>query len=302
MPTGVNAGDDGSTASERQIKRTVYAAIADVAMPGDVIFIITVGHRFSRFQKIWRSWLGIDQSSKWHTTIYTGMRKERNGSTFRPYIVHSAEQGFRHAGTIEEHITPGYYTSRGEPFTVLEILSHRGLDSSGRQKVVAYARSRIGTPHDGRGWQRDFLTYVFGLPAVADREKVSCHALAYEAYDAAGVGFAHQVGTMPWFNVARWRGRPLGQPPKTVDVNTVYLRDHHLYNDPRFEVVLSVSRMERELTLLRNPGKYSWLDSGSGWAPLHRAEPSGRHCAVFGDGATEPHVRHSLSSARRTHR
>lgn len=247
--------------SERELKRIVYQAIGEVAAPGDLIFTVTLGHPLQFHQKVWRSWLGHadGDSAKWHTALFSGMRKEHGGATRRAYMIHSAEQGLKHVGTIEEHISPGYYTSRESFTTSLEVLSFRGLDPSRRSRIVDHARKLLGVPHDPRGWRRDFLTYTFGLPVVTLPHTVSCHALAYQAYEAAGITFAHQVATMPWFNVARWRGRPFGQPAGALDVDSVYLRDHHLYEDARFDVVLSISRHDGRLSILRNPGKYVWL-------------------------------------------
>jgi hypothetical protein len=87
---------------------------------------------------------------------------------------------------------------------------------------------------------------------------VSCHGLIYAAYGSAGVHFPHRVATMPWFNPARWTGHPFGHPAEEVNVEYVYLRDHHIYNDDRFEVVLQVRRHNGEVVLSHRPGKYSW--------------------------------------------
>src|SRR4051794_14984159 len=101
--------------SEREMKRSIYEAINAAASPADVVFVITTGFTFSAWQKVWRSWMGHieSDSSKWHTALYSESKKERRGATRRPYVVHSAENGSRHTGTIEEHISPGYYTDSG---------------------------------------------------------------------------------------------------------------------------------------------------------------------------------------------
>jgi hypothetical protein len=247
--------------SQRGRTQFVNDAIIDVAQPGDLIFIISLGGDIGPLQTVWRRWVGLGQAgpSMWHTAIYSGHKKERNGASQRPYMIHSAEHGFRHTGTIEEHISPGYYTSSARSITILEV-ARMHLDASQRARIVEYARTKIGTPHDPRGWTRDAGTYLFGLPVWNKPGVISCHALAYEAYGAAHVTFSHQVRTMPWFNAARWRGRPIGQSAGSVSLTSMYLRDHHLYNDDRLEIALRVHRQANEITIVPSPGKYSWLN------------------------------------------
>jgi hypothetical protein len=38
----------------------------------------------------------------------------------------------------------------------------------------------------------------------------------------------------------------------------MYLRDHHLYNDDRFEIALRVHREFDDVRIAVAPGKYSW--------------------------------------------
>ena len=126
--------------SERSTKKAIYDAIREAAAPGDIVFIITSGLEFAWYQRVWRRWTGLpgSDSSKWHTALYCQSKKERHGATHRPYIVHSAEHGFRHTGTVEEHISPACYTSSGRTSTILEVASMRGLDAQRRAKIVEY--------------------------------------------------------------------------------------------------------------------------------------------------------------------
>jgi len=255
--------------SERNVRNEVYDAIVQEARPGDIVFMITIGFDFPKWQRVWRRWTGQDDNdaSKWHTAVYSGCRKERRSAVYRPYIVHSAEKGSKHAGTTEEHISPSYYTCARNLTTVLEIIRMNELDADQRARIVDYARHKIGTPHDTRGWQRDFMTYVLGLPVVPRAGTISCHTLAFEAYGAVGVDFPHQTGTMPWFNPARWTGHPVGHSRDKVNLHFAYLRDHHFYNDSRFSVVLSVCRDKDHLSIVHHPEKYSWRHSDGASQP-----------------------------------
>src|SRR5262245_32142676 len=147
--------------SERRLKKEIYDRINASALPGDIIFIITTGFAISATQKVWRGWLGLSKNdtSKWHTTLVTGSKTEPRGSTVRPYIIHSGEKGFRQAGTIEEHILPGYYTSTSALDTVIEVVRMRQLTDAQRNIIVAYAKGKLGLPHDPRGWTKELWTY-----------------------------------------------------------------------------------------------------------------------------------------------
>lgn len=149
-------------------------------------------------------------------------------------------------------------TRLAQPGDVLFFIS---LDPDQRRAIVEYCRAQVGKPFDDRGWRQDIWTYAFGLRGGRrDPVRVSCHGLAYDAYNRAGVHFAHQLRTAPALNLARLAGRPLGHPPDRVDLLFPYLRDHHLYRDARFACVLAAyqDRATKEMVLADRPGKYSW--------------------------------------------
>ena len=125
---------------------------------------------------------------------------------------------------------------------------------------VKYVQAQLGKPFAELGWRHDFLTYALGLsPRRLAPDRVSCHGLAFCAYKNVGFHFPHQLGNAPFFNLARYTGHPLGHPPNEVDLRRLYLRDHHLYRDPRFESILAISEDDetRQIIALQNPGKYS---------------------------------------------
>jgi hypothetical protein len=143
----------------------------------------------------------------------------------------------------------------------LEVLRYDGLTEHQRDRIVTYCRGQLGKPFAELGWRYDVLTYAFGVPsALQDPEKASCHGLAFQAYEQAGIFFPHQLAGTPIFNLARYLGRPLGHPADRADSRRLYLRDHHLYRDNRFTSVLAAfdDPETGDLQVTENPGKYSW--------------------------------------------
>ncbi len=255
-----------SQLSERQSLQRLYEPIMQSARPGDVLFFISdttkpaCGNYLSR---VYRGWLGFNwnDASNWHTTLYVGAKKESKGGKYRPYIIHSHQ-----AGTTENLVPPGFMLSKRQNGQTqsgrIEILQNPNLDDGQRENIVQYCRTQLGKPFDDdERWSRNLVTYVLGLKSLPrDSAKVSCHGLAFEAYARAGLSFPHQLSTAPNL-LGRLFGHPLGHPPDRVDLRSNYLRDHQLYQNPLFEVVLALSgggHSIRETKIERYPGKYSW--------------------------------------------
>jgi hypothetical protein len=253
--------------SNRQRKGDLYAAVVEAALPGDVVFFITEpesSKAFSLFSRVYRRWLGFapEDATLWHTAIFTGAVKERRSRWVRPHIVHA-----RTRGVVEEHLHTTFFTTppvapgclARTPRT--EFLRFPGLSDAQRAEIVRYCRAQLGKPFDDLGWRHDLPTYAFGLPSRRnDPSKVSCHGLAFDAYAYVGFTFPHDVTSVPWFNLARYLGHPLGHPRDRVNLHRLYLRDHHLYRDDRFECVLSISAdpATGRLKVDACPGKYAW--------------------------------------------
>ena len=250
--------------SKREQLQTFHDIINEVAKPGDIVFFISekLNTTQSRLSRLYRSWQGLaaDDNKIWHTAILVNPKKERKGARWRSHIIHAITKGVEAI-----HIPPSYFTSvredpSGEAIQKgrIEIIQNAGLTDAQRREIVKYAEAQLGKPFAHLGWRHDILTYALGLsPRKLDPDKVSCHGLAFLAYENVGFSFAHQLGAAPFFNVAKYTGHPLGHPSNKVDLNRLYLRDHHLYSDPRFESILAISQDDktRQIITVQNPGK-----------------------------------------------
>ena len=254
-----------SPSSKRELFRTFYDIINQTAKPGDVVFFIseTKKKRHSILSRLYRRWQGLAENDTtiWHTAILTDPKKEGKGSQWRPHIVHAI-----YKGTEEIYIPPSYFTCiredpAGEAIQKgrIEIVQDHNLTECQRREIVKYARMQLGKPFAYLGWRHDILTYAFGLsPKKMDPRKVSCHGLAFLAYQEVGFSFPHQLKSVPFFNLARYLGYPLGQPRHKVDLRRLYLRDHHLYRDSRFDSVLAVFEDDhtKQIRAVHKPGKH----------------------------------------------
>lgn len=250
--------------SKREYWKSFYDTINLVAKPGDIVFFISerIHQSFSPLRRLYRKWQGLNENDNkiWHTAILVEPKKERKGAQWRPHIIHAMSRG------VEEiFIPPSYFSSvrddpSGEPIQNgrIEIVQNPGLSGVQRQAIVKYAQAQLGKPFAELGWRYDIWTYAFGVsPRKIDPQKVSCHGLAFSAYKNVGFSFPHQLNHAPFFNLAKYLGHPLGQPPNEVDVTRLYLRDHHLYLDPRLDCMLAIFEDEttRQTRLIQNPGK-----------------------------------------------
>jgi hypothetical protein len=260
--------------SKRSKIKRVYAAVNEVAAPGDVVFFITQRpvdrsrpalERLARLAHRNLQGFSIHDNSDWHTSMYTHARKERGGSGIRPYVIHSADGD----GTEQIFIPPAYFAIKrndvGEivSYGRIEILKNPDLTERERETLVAYARDQLGKPHAVLGWKQDLPTYLLGVRArKIDSHTASCHGIVYAAYGKIGIGFPHQLKKAPFFNPARYIGHPVGGSPINNNPERLYLHDHHLYRDCRFHSVLAVtqdaSSEEMKLLVFEKPGKYSW--------------------------------------------
>ena len=261
----MDTGIIGNSSKRKQLQ-TFYNTINHLAKPGDVVFFISERRERIRsaLTRLYRKWQGLSDRDLtiWHTAVLVEPRKESKGAQWRPHIVHANRKG------VEEiHIPPSYFKSirddpDGEPLQKgrIEIVQCADLTDEQRREIVRYAQSQLGKSFAELGWRHDILTYALGLPSRRlPKGKVSCHGLAFFAYQCVGFLFPHQLAHAPFFNLARFTGRPLGHPRHAVNLDRLYLRDHHLYRDPRFENILSIFEEEetREITLIQNPGKHS---------------------------------------------
>ena len=254
------------SSSKRRMLQQFYTTINNVAKPGDVVFFIserkTAIH--SPLTRLYRRWQGLADHdiSMWHTAILVEPKKESRGAHVRPHIIHATKKG------VEEiHIPPSFFKSirddpEGEPLqkSRIEIIQCPDLTSLQRQEIVRYAITQIGKPFAELGWRHDILTYALGLPSRRlHPDRVSCHGLAFLAYQVVGFQFPHRLKHAPFFNLARIFGRPLGHPFHEVNLQRLYLRDHHLYYDSRFKNILRIFEDEetRQITLLHSPDKFS---------------------------------------------
>jgi hypothetical protein len=253
--------------SKRKVLQRFYSTINNLARPGDVVFFISERQKkaiLSPLTRLYRRWQGLaDQdNSLWHTAILVEPKKESRGAHVRPHIIHATRKG------VEEiHIPPSFFKSiRDDPDGEsvqkgrIEIIQCPDLTAPQREEIVQYARTQIGKPFADLGWRHDILTYAFGLPSRRlHPNRVSCHALAFMAYRLVGFRFPHQLTHAPFFNLARVLGRPLGHPSHEVDLQRLYLRDHHLYRDSRFKNILRIFEDEesRQITMLQDPEKDS---------------------------------------------
>ncbi len=256
----------GSTLSERAYQQIPYDAIVDVAPVGAIIFLITDTGRLATdnpLARIFRKWQGFApvDTTNWHTTIYDGPRKESNGGRFRPYVIHSSTKG-----TTRDVLPREYFKNTVDDGRIkhnrVEVLVNPDLSKADYQKVIEVCRSQLGKPFDGDpGWRREWPTYLLGIRSRRKKpEEISCHGLAYNAYHAAGMKFPHQLEAAPNL-LGRVLGKLPGHPPDHVDLDYLYLRDHHLYRDTRFQDLLAVAGGGTEIKnvqIKHLPGKYSW--------------------------------------------
>jgi hypothetical protein len=285
--------------SERAALQIPYDAIMDVTPVGALVFLITdIGALENdtparRFYRRWQGYAPID-TTYWHTAIYEGPRKDSKGSRYRPYIIHSSQRG-----TTCDQLPPEFFkntTERGLPKqNRIEILANPDFGAAEHQVVVEYCRDQLGKPFDGDpGWKRDWPTVVFGVRSRRRLpQEVSCHGLAYDAYAAAGMRFPHHLERAPNL-LGRLLGAPLGHPRDHVDLDYLYLRDHHLYRDPRFACLISVAGAGpsiRDVVIERAPRKYGWSPA---LQKLYEQELAARSPHSSGalsyppEGATEP--------------
>jgi hypothetical protein len=250
--------------SNRARLQLVYQKIIDTVPLGALMFLITnngVLHNNSWMSRLFRMWQGFDpnDTSNWHTAIYVGAEKERNGGRWRPQMIHAHQDG-----TTKNTIPREYFndTDEGErtKSNRLEFLIDPSHTSDHRGKIVDFAISKVGLPFDGDpGWKREWRTYLLGIRSrpIAKAE-ISCHGLAYEAYALNGRKYAHHLEHAP-NALGRIFGHPIGHPADYVDQEYLYLRDHHLYRNPQFKVVLAAFK---GITEKRYGGnflpKYSW--------------------------------------------
>jgi hypothetical protein len=236
-------------ASKSSIRHVIYDTVVDLAHPGDVCFFITEDfncyNRLSPFQKMNRQWVGFAKCdiSILHLGILSKFEKKQKSSQIRPYMIHSTKE----KGVIEQHIAPEYFTSTNieegvtVSRTIMEILRNKDLSDIQNNNLVEFCRNQVGKSFP-KSIIGDNLTYLFGLPNLINSQNTfSCHSLVYIAFASIGVNFPHHLENAPIFNLARYLGHPINHSNASVNQKYAYLRDQHLYRDPRFKSIVSIS-------------------------------------------------------------
>ena len=142
----------------------------------------------------------------------------------------------------------------------MEVLRDEDLAEDQNRALVDFCRSQLGKPFP-KSILGESLTYLLGLPNFINHlDEFSCHSLVFVAFDHIGVAFPHHLEYCPWFNLARAIGHPLGHSKECVNQRFAYLRDQHLYRDPRFKCVVSLTynQQDEQILVNENPSKYSW--------------------------------------------
>lgn len=254
--------------SKSSIRHTIYDAIGEVARPGDICFFITEDpdcyQKISWSERIYRKWMGFAENdiSVWHVGVLSKFEKKPKSSQIRPYIIHSVEK----TGVFEQHISPEYFTSKnmgcsGAPSrTIMEIVRCEELTPRQNAELVDFCRAQIGKPFP-KSIRGESLTYILGLPdMLTPTGQYSCHSLVYAALAEVGVCFPHHLESAPVINIGKWLGHPLRHPRDKVNPRYLYLRDHHLYQDPRFKsiVTLTLDQGSEEILIQHSPSKFAW--------------------------------------------
>ena len=253
--------------SENEIRKKIYGEILSIAQPGDICFFITedidLYNQKSNYEKLTRRWMGLDKNdiSIWHMGILSKFKKNPRNAQIRPYFIHSTKEN----GVSEQHISPGYFSSKNISDkahlsrTIMEIVRYKDFYPGDRQKLVNYCQNQIGKPFP-KSNRSDHLTYLLGWPKIfSDHDSFSCNSLVISAFQCIGVRFGDRLESAPFFNLSRYTGHPLFSTPGSEYYGS-YLRDHHLYQDPRMEPILTITydQSENDIILSRNPAKYSW--------------------------------------------
>ena len=254
------------TGDNKALKKAVYEQINEDFCPGDVVFMVSSDSpekKFPKLRKIRRRLIGMSDNDKtdWHTTMSLGKEKSTKGATIHPMIIHAAYEGVE-----KTNIRPSYFSSvfgdRSQlSKAFMEIIRFPDLSEKQKQEMTEYSLSKLGQPFQGLGWKHDFLPYAFGIRAPKIKpDHASCHGLVYSAFDTAGIKFPHQLQNTLFFNLGRMLGHVIGEPKESVDVSRLYLHDHNLYQDSRFETVLSIHEdsASQNITIQREGPKYSW--------------------------------------------
>ncbi len=249
-----------SHSRERTIDE-VYASIAEIVEPGDLIFYITEFPHKSPKDEIrdddWRSsiktrllpwyrtWYGLerDDLDNWHVGIYYAKKKRKNHSRINHWIIHSTVK----KGVHYEQLMPSQFSNSGhEERSRVEILQFKGIKAEQREQIIKFAHSKVGSKFDHLYSLHIILPYVFGIPNIwRDSNQFSCQQLAQCSYGIAGIRFQHPYRTFPLFNIGRYIRRPIGHSNGAVNPKYPYLMDHHIYDDSRFLLKAAIFQDEK---------------------------------------------------------
>jgi hypothetical protein len=264
--------------SREKIIDELYAEIAEIIEPGDLVFYITEYPHKSLRDEIrdddWRSsirtrlmpwfrpWFGLDRDDldAWHVGIYCSKKKRKNHSRINLWIIHSTFK----KGVHFEHLTPKQFSNNYDLKlrSRIEIVQFEGIKDDQRERIIRFAHSKVGSAFDHSYSVNVILSYMFGLPSIwRNQNQFACQQLAICSYGAAGIRFEHPYRTFPKFNIGRMLGHPFGHTNNGVNPKYPYLMDHHIYRDSRFilkAVVFQDQKTNEYRIEKENLRKWSW--------------------------------------------
>lgn len=247
-----------STGSNREQRNRVYQFIGEVALPGDLIFVVSAEAPPVKLWDRLKWWVNYRSQgypagdwSEWGTMVFSHMQKESKGAAMVPVVYQSKEPQLKQFA-----LPPGYFRGGSR----LEILRFKGLQDAQRQTICNYLNERNLRAHDHSELRWNRITFLTGLPNIfIQRNLENCVRTTMEAFEKAGVLFRHRCDLMPVWNYARYRGRPWLHSEMGVSPYYNYLQDHHIYSDPQVELMATVHQEDGAYIMERTRQKYSWL-------------------------------------------
>ena len=251
-----------------------------IAEPGDLFFFIehhdikplsqkTKSLKESikkQLKPLFRKWYGFDSEDfdNWHVAIYYRGKKRKSHKRMNLWMIHSHPPTIREKGGVHfQHLSPSIFFDKFSSAKIrMEILQLKDISVEDRKQILDHALENLGSNFDNSILPHAKLTLAFGIPNfLHDHKLFSCQHLVITSYSSAGIHFEHPFRSLPFYNIGRYLGHPLGHPKNKVNPKYPYLMDHHIYRDSRFllKAALSHDIATGELHLeTENLKKYSW--------------------------------------------